>query len=504
MEINLNERWTLGSQLGSGGFGKVYKAENENSDTNVAIKLIPKEPGADRELLFENLKGVRNIVPIIDSGEFENYWVLVMPLAEKSLRDYLEEKGNLSIPEALSVLSDIAVALSDIQGSIVHRDLKPENVLLLNGHWCLSDFGISRYAEASTVADTHKFSWTGSYNAPERWQHQRATSASDMYSLGIIGFELITGTRPFPGIDSRQEHLIQNPPFLNDCPTLLTALITQCLMKAPAVRPLAKDFISRLDQVLRPASEGASLLQSANLSKSQELASEMTARSATEDENQQKFEIVKSATQLFSMTINQLKQSIHDNAPSAKIEKIGHTIIGRAAKNQTLLNFNEDELYGFSATLGSATLTIQPIQETINTEWGYYKPAFQVLAYTSIRVQIPPNNYGYQGREHSIWFCDVEEEGVFHWYETAYMITPVVNKRTSLNPFSLLPGEDSGKALGNTLAEYQVAWPFMKIEVGNENEFLDRWMGWFAKGVSNKLSEPSYMPEIDPYGTWRQ
>jgi serine/threonine protein kinase len=503
MEIELKQIWTLGSQLGSGGFGRVFEAESKNGDVKAAIKLIPKAPGSDRELLFEDLSGVRNIVPIIDSGEFKNQWVLVMPLAEKSLRDYLKEKGKLPVFEAVSILSDIATALSDIQVKVVHRDLKPENILLLDGQWCISDFGISRYAEASTAADTHKYSWTGAYNAPERWQYHRATAASDMYSLGVIAFELITGERPFPGIDPRQEHLTQNPPQLTDCPPLLTVLVAQCLMKAPEVRPLAKDFISRLGPILRPSSGGASLLQSANLAQSQEQASEMAQRSAAEDEKERRREIVKSASQFFSMTLNQLEQSILDNAPNAKIEQIQSTRIREGAIGRIVHNLSGEGPYGLSAKLGSATLTVQPVQETDNSNWGYYKPVFQVLAHTSIGVQIPPNSYGYEGREHSLWYCDAEEEGVFHWHETAYMITPTIPKRRRQNPFSLVPAEDSGKALSRTMAEYQVAWPFMKIEIGNEHEFLDRWMNWFAQGAMNQLSQPSTMPERNTYG-WRQ
>ena len=84
---------------------------------------------------------------------------------------------------------------------MVHRDLKPENVLFLDGHWCVADFGISRYAEASTAPDTRKYALTPAYAAPERWRNEHATSATDVYSLGVIAFELLTGARPFPGPD---------------------------------------------------------------------------------------------------------------------------------------------------------------------------------------------------------------------------------------------------------------------------------------------------------------
>ena len=86
--INLNQKWHIGDQLGAGGFGRVHLAQSELGKTAV-IKLIPKAPGADRELLFEDLDGVPNVVPILDRGEWKDSWVLVMPKADKSLSNCL-------------------------------------------------------------------------------------------------------------------------------------------------------------------------------------------------------------------------------------------------------------------------------------------------------------------------------------------------------------------------------------------------------------------------------
>src|SRR5699024_7455063 len=96
---------------------------------------------------------------------------------------------------------DIATTLTDLDGSVVHRDLKPENVLYLDGHWCLADFGIARYAEATTSPDTRKFALSPLYAAPERWKGERATTATDIYSLGVIAYELLSGEVPFTGKD---------------------------------------------------------------------------------------------------------------------------------------------------------------------------------------------------------------------------------------------------------------------------------------------------------------
>ena len=161
VRLKLGQEWTLGKRIDGGGFGEVYAATSPDCASAVA-KMVPKAPGAQRELLFADLGDARNVVPIIDSGETKDSWVLVMPRAEKSLRQHLDDAaGPLGVPDAVEVLSDVALALADLDGRVVHRDLKPENVLLLGGNWCLADFGISRYAEATTAPDTrkHAMSW---------------------------------------------------------------------------------------------------------------------------------------------------------------------------------------------------------------------------------------------------------------------------------------------------------------------------------------------------------
>ncbi len=147
-KVKLRSTWEVGEQIGKGGFGRVFAAKG-NAGEFAVVKLVPKAPGADRELLFVRIDGVRNIVPILDSGEMGTDWAIVMPRAEKSLRQHLDEVEQLSVADVMAILLDIATALSDLDGKVVHRDLKPENVLQLNGTWCLADFGISRYAEAS-------------------------------------------------------------------------------------------------------------------------------------------------------------------------------------------------------------------------------------------------------------------------------------------------------------------------------------------------------------------
>ena len=191
--IRLDQEWYIGEQLRQGGFGRVCLAQARDGETAV-IKLVPKAPGADREILFEDLDGVPNVVPILDRGEWKNFWALVMPKADKSLRDYLTENiEHLSIDDTVQVLSDVTQALAAMEGRIVHRDIKPDNILLLGGRWCLADFGISRYAEATTAPDTRKFAMTPPYAAPEQWRGERATIATYVYAMGVVAYELLAG-----------------------------------------------------------------------------------------------------------------------------------------------------------------------------------------------------------------------------------------------------------------------------------------------------------------------
>lgn len=144
-------------QIGSGGFADIFEAADESGAIAVA-KLIPKQPGAERELSFDQLVGARNVVPILDSGETDEHFIIVMPRASKSLEAEVERAGGKLDEEATrAVLIDVATALADLaEGQVVHRDIKPENVLWLDDAWCLADFGIARYADRTTATNTWK------------------------------------------------------------------------------------------------------------------------------------------------------------------------------------------------------------------------------------------------------------------------------------------------------------------------------------------------------------
>jgi hypothetical protein len=489
MRLTLDQEWDLDEPIGSGGFGRVYAAGSPQVPHAVA-KLVPKEPGAEREMLFVDLGGARNVVPIIDSGETDDSWVLVMPRAEKSLREHLEESGgSLPVADAVAILTDMATALTDLAGRVVHRDLKPENVLLLDGQWCLADFGISRYAEATTAPDTRKYALTPAYAAPERWRDQRATSATDIYALGIMAYELISGTKPFAGpdiSDYREQHLHDSPKPLDAARVALAALIEECLYKAPEARPSASNLLARFARAAQSASSGGlAQLQAANRAEVARRGEDARLASASRSEAERRAQLVESARNGLTRMGDALKDAILQAAPAVTVKARGDG--------------------GWQLTLHQAELGLTAVSSTPSAPWGGWQPpAFDVIAHASISLTVPRTYQGYVGRSHSLWYCDAREAGTYQWFETAFMLSAFSQSSPERDPFARAPGIEAAKALWNGIAEYQVAWPFTPLIVDDLDGFVDRWSGWFAAGAQGQLHHPMVMPERPPHETWRR
>ena len=271
--------------------------------------------------MFAALDGVPNVVPIIDSGEADEYWVLVMPRAEKSLRGpHLDEiSGQLTVNHAVSVLVAIAETLAAVEGRVVHRDIKPENILLLDGRWHLADFGIARYAEATTAPDTLKYAKTPAYAAPEQWRGDRATSATDVYALGVVAYELLAGRLPFQGPDCRHQHLEESPEAITGIPDRLRSLVGECLYKGPEARPRAQTLLVRLKASMQASSPAGERLQRANVLAVERQAEAARQQSAAKAESERRRELHNAAGQSLENILSLLHQLITANAPAAQI-----------------------------------------------------------------------------------------------------------------------------------------------------------------------------------------
>ena len=477
--ITLSQVWWLARPLGSGGFARVYEAHNDTGE-RAAVKLIPQVPGAQRELLFEELDGAANVVPVLDRGEVDGYWVLVMPLAEKSLREYLEERGGrLAVDEAVPVLVDIIEALVAVEDRVVHRDIKPENILLLDGHWQLADFGIARYAGATTAPDTLKYAKTAPYAAPEQWREEQATSATDVYAVGVVGYELLSGRPPFLGPNYRHQHLEDLPSNIDGIPSRLRSLVDECLYKPHQARPRPQNVLARLKVSLVPASPGGQQLQQANARAVEQQTERLRRQSAEQVAAVRRKELCGVAGQALDGIWDLLGEQVMNNAPAAQ------AYTGAAKR-------------GWS--LNEANLRVDPIKMAKGpTEASM---PFEVIAYTTVSVVKPADRRGYTGRSHSLWYCDAKEPGVFRWYETAFW-NLTGNDREA--PFAMSPeGRNVELALSPAMHTYAAAWPFTPIDQGEEENFVEQWLQWFAQAANGELHYPSRLPEKEASGSWRR
>lgn len=486
----LKHRWVFGSAIGKGGFARVVQAVDENGKAHAA-KFVAKQPGASRELLLAELSGARNVIPVVDSGETDDEYVLIMPMAETSLREHIEKNGPLPVAEALKVLIDIATALADLDGKVIHRDLKPENVLSLDGTWCLADFGISRYADAITEADeTRKHFLTAPYAAPEQWLSEHATRATDVYSFGIMAFELLEGARPFNGTREqlRDAHLHSDPPAMSVGP-VLAALVQECLFKAQEARPAPANLLAKLNKAeARAADPRWSRLASANHAEVQRQAAAdaQSAREQTEFERRRK--LFDAATTSWSRISEQFHEIIREHLSAAA------------------LHVRSDKHWSVNLNEASFGLSYPQFQGSRVPEMPFDVVATATLSVlTSERTS---RTRQWIGRSHSLFFSDAFIEGEYGWVETAFMDMPLVKSAGSrdLEPFAMVDLQEHAlhHALGNVLGVRQVAWEFTPIDSGDCDDFLQRWLDWFASASEHRLWRPHQMPEHPIARNWRR
>lgn len=480
--------WHVREPLASGGFGSVYLASAAGQPPAV-LKLVGKDPGAERELLFENLDGVPNVVPILDRGEWDEFWVLAMPRAQKSLRDLLDEDRAPRLEQSLEVLRDVVDALVGIQGRVVHRDIKPENILLLGGRWCLADFGISRYAEATTAPDTRKFSLTPSYAAPEQWRGERATSATDVYATGVVAYEMLAGRRPFTGQDLRLQHLEENPEPILSIPVNLHSLVQECLYKSPETRPQPGNLAQRLKTGVQVTSPSGQRLREAHQVAVERRAEEERQESIARSQEERAARLHETSLQSLRGISQLLFDRVVEEAPSARLTGEPPSMACSLNRAELRISFGQERVV--------SPMTI-PVARPHRVG---VEPPFEIVSFARITVAIPGDQSGYRGRSHSLWFCDAQEEGVFRWYETAFSRW-LIPTETAFVPCHLNPGDDAFRAMEH-MSDYQIARPFTPVDQGQEGEFVERWMGWFADGAQGELRQPPYLPEGQPQGSWR-
>ncbi|MDQ4491277.1 serine/threonine-protein kinase [Sinomonas sp. ASV486] len=264
--ITLGSRYQLQSRIAIGGMGEVWRARDEVLGRIVAIKILKEEYAGDpsflerfraeaRHTALLNHSGIANV---FDYGEAEGSAYLVMELVPgEPLSAILERERVLSPDRTLNIIAQTARALAVAHGQgLVHRDVKPGNLLITPDHRVkVTDFGIARLADQVPLTQTGQVMGTAQYLAPEQATGQQATGSSDIYALGVIGYECLTGHRPFSGESQIAIALAQvndaPPPLPEHIPAPVRALLMSMLAKDPRSRPANAIKLAEAAEALR-------------------------------------------------------------------------------------------------------------------------------------------------------------------------------------------------------------------------------------------------------------
>src|SRR5438132_662082 len=247
----------------------VYRAHDTLLERNVALKILHAHYTSDDEFVERFKREARtvaqlshpNIVTVIDRGEDAGRQFIVFEYIDgENLKELVVRKGRLSVRVALELALQVARGLAFAhQNGLVHRDVKPQNVLLNgDGQAKVTDFGIARPLDVDGVTQTGTVMGTSNYIAPEQASGQPVDVQTDVYSLGVVLYELLAGDVPFPGdnfVSVALKHVNEPPPNLlelrNDVPLRVAAAIDRALEKDPAARfPTMDTFAAELEACL--------------------------------------------------------------------------------------------------------------------------------------------------------------------------------------------------------------------------------------------------------------
>jgi serine/threonine-protein kinase len=267
----VGERYELEELAGAGGMSSVYRAHDRLLDRKVALKVLHSHYGDDGEYVERFRREARavarlshpNIVTVIDRGDEDGRQFIVFEYVDgDNLKALVDRSGALPIATALSLAHQVARGLAFAHSrGIVHRDVKPQNVLLNgDGRAQVTDFGIARSLDVGRgVTQTGTVLGTSDYIAPEQAQGQRVSAQTDVYSLGVVLWELLTGEVPFPGenfVAVAMRHINEPPPSVRerrpDVPPRLDAALRRAMAKDPADRFASMDeFCTELQASMR-------------------------------------------------------------------------------------------------------------------------------------------------------------------------------------------------------------------------------------------------------------
>ena len=270
----LDGRYRVDSRLARGGMATVYLALDSRLDRTVAVKVMHPQLAEDQEFVSRFIREAKsaarlshpNVVAVFDQGADDEVVFLAMEhVAGRTLRDLMRERGTLTAREALDLLEPVLDALGAAHAAgLVHRDVKPENVLLADdGRIKVADFGLARAVSGSHTTTGSVLMGTVAYLSPEQVERGVADPRSDVYSVGILLFEMLTGVKPYEGdtaiqIAYRHVHDDVPPPssIVPGLPVELDALVARATSRDPDGRPDdARRFLGEVTAVRRGLSD---------------------------------------------------------------------------------------------------------------------------------------------------------------------------------------------------------------------------------------------------------
>ncbi|QJR37920.1 protein kinase domain-containing protein [Gemmatimonas groenlandica] len=275
LQTAIGTAYQLDREIGAGGMATVWLAHDPKHQRVVAIKFLRNDVGeaVGEERFFREIRTTAalrhpHILPLFDSGRAGDRLYYVAPLIEgESLRARITRDGALPLTDALRLLREVTSALAYAhERGVVHRDIKPENILLGEGGAIVADFGIAKAQLPTAPTDLTPLGFvlgTPAYVAPEQAVGESIGPGADVYALGCVAYELLTGLPPFAGRSAQgllAAHLMETPAALSskrsDVSAELNELIAHCLAKEPSRRPAdARELLTRLDALVLPTAQ---------------------------------------------------------------------------------------------------------------------------------------------------------------------------------------------------------------------------------------------------------
>ena len=462
----------------AGGFGEVFEGKGP-SDQSVAVKRlkIKAADAAHRELkIADELAGktFEHVLAVLDSGEDSEGggYYLVMPRAERCLSDHVHACGILPPAEAMDILRQLAEGLKEV-GNIVHRDLKPANVLLHEDQWKIADFGIARFVEDATSANTVRGFLSAPYAAPEQWRGEHATHATDVYALSCVAHVLLTGSPPFVGpsrADFQRQHISDTPPSLTSVDARARAIFAAGLRKPQAGRPPIERVIAVLKEIAGnadPPRPAIAALHAANAAEAERTAAAAAAAERERRKAAERHALISAGESILRDLMRRLAVLARENATEAQVH--------HREQGELIIKMGQADLY-------------MELQGGIPPGVSFPSAGWEVLAIGRIKVKQGKPDWSHGA---TLWYMRLSPNAGYRWYEVAFK-RHALTAGPPIGPFPIQDlGDDIYKhadlAAGPGMHPIEKEFGPVPIDDEDSEFFFERWLERLAQGYNGRL-----------------